>query len=102
MAGAAAVALHGLFAGVGASASDVFGVASFARFATGGSKGKQRGKKEEKEERNPRSGLRPSLRLTEPGGEEPEAQYQKYDTKGNPHDQPRESLVLQGIETRGG
>src|SRR5438093_8269172 len=99
MARAAAVALDGLFPGVGASASDLFGVTSLARFASGGSKGKQRGKQEE---RNPRSGLRPSLRLTEPGGEEPEPQYQKYDTKGNPHDQPCESLVLQGIETRGG
>src|SRR5947207_4185857 len=78
MARAAAVPLDGLFPGVGASASDLFGVASFARFATGGSKGKERGKKEE---RNPRSGLRPSLR-TEPGGEQPEAQYQKDDTKG--------------------
>src|SRR5207249_2403739 len=99
MARAAAVALDGLFPGVGASASDLFGVTSLARFATGGSKGKERGKKEE---RNPRSGLRPSLRLTEPGGEEPEPQYEKDDTKGDPHDQPRESLVLQGIETRGG
>src|SRR5437763_3065219 len=99
MARSAAVALDGLFPGLGASASDLFGVASFARFATGGSNGKQRGKQEE---RNPRSGLRSSLRLTEPGGEQPEPQNQKYDAKGNPHDQPRESLVLQGIETRGG
>src|SRR5206468_11436016 len=99
MARSAAVAQDGLFPGVDVSASDLLGVASVARFATGDSKGKQRGKKEE---RNPRSGLRPSLRLTEPGGEEPEPQYQKYDTKGNPHDQPCESLVLQGIETRGG
>src|SRR5438094_563985 len=99
MARAATVALDVLFPGVGASASDLFGVAFFGRFATGGSKSKQRGKKDE---RNPRSGLRPSLRLTEPGGEEPEPQYQKYDTKRNPHDQPRESLILQGIETCGG
>src|SRR5205809_4419960 len=98
MARAAAVALDGLFPGVSASASNLFGVASFARFATGCSKAKQRGKQEE---RNPRSGLRPSLRLTEPSGEEPEPQYEKDDTKGDPHDQPRESLVLQGIETRG-
>src|SRR5439155_4103608 len=98
MARAAAVALDGLFPGVGASASDLFGVTSFARFATGGSKDKERGKKKE---RNPRSGLRPSLRRTEPGGEEPEAQYQKDDTKGNPHDQPRELLVLQGVEAGG-
>src|SRR5437763_15196651 len=99
MARAAAVALDGLFPGVGASASDLFGVASFARFATHGRKRKQRGKKDE---RNPRSRLRPSLRLAEPGGEQPEPQDQKYDAKGNPHDQSRESLVLQDIETGGG
>src|SRR5436189_281440 len=96
---AAAVALDGLFPGVGVSASDLFGVASFARFTTGRRKGKQR---REKENRNPRSRLRPLLCLAEPGGEEREPQDQKDDTKGNPHDQPGESLVLQSIETRGG
>src|SRR5438477_13168208 len=95
MARAAAVALDGLLPGVGASASDLFGVASFARFATGASKSKQHGKKEET---NPRSGLRPSLRRTEPGGEEPEAQYQKDDAKANPHDQPPELLIVHGVE----
>src|SRR5438876_958339 len=99
MARAAAVALNRLFPVVGASASDLFGIASFARFATGGSKSKQRGKKEES---NPRTAFGRSLRLTKPGGEEPEPQYEKDDAKGNPHDQPRELLVLQGIETRGG
>jgi len=39
------------------------------------------------EERNPRTELRPSLRLTEPGGEE---------------SKPRELLILQGIETGSG
>src|SRR5947207_14958859 len=98
MAGAAAVALNHLLAGIGTSASDLFGVASFARFATGGRKRKDRG---QEDERNPRSGLCPPLRLTAPGGEEPEPQDQTDDAKGNPHEQPRESLVLQGIETGG-
>src|SRR2546430_10872636 len=35
-----------------------------------------------------------SLRLTEPGGEEPEPQDQKYHAKGNPHDQDRKSTRL--------
>src|SRR5438067_83251 len=99
MARAAAVALDGFFPGLGASASDLFGIASFAGFASGGSKSKQHGKKDE---RNPRSGLRPSLRRAEPGSEESEPQYEKDDAKGNPHDQPRELLVLQGVETRSG
>src|SRR5437867_6471759 len=99
MARAAAVALDSLFPGVGVSASDLFGVASVARFATGGSKSQQRGKKEE---RDPRTALRPSLRLTQQGAEQPEPQYEKDDAKGNPHDESRELLVLQGIEPRDG
>src|SRR2546422_7899065 len=99
MARAAPVALDRLFSGIGPSASDLFGVASFARFATGGRKSKQRGKKEE---RNPRTAPRPSLRITEPSGEEPEPHNEKNNAKGNPHDQSRELLVLQGIKTRGG
>src|SRR5438132_1049717 len=96
MAGTAPVALDRLFAAVGASARDLFGVASFARFATRCGEGEQG---EKKEERNPRTELRPSLRLTEPGGEKRETQYQKDDAKGNPHDQPGELLILQGVET---
>ena len=57
---------------------------------------------EKKEERNLRTELRPSLRLTEPGGEESEPHDQKDDAKRNPHDQPRELLILQSIETGSG
>src|SRR5438045_9695518 len=97
MAGAAAVPLDGLFSGVGVSASDLFGVGSVARrVAAGASKRKEQRKKDE---RNPRCGLRPALRFAEPRGEEPEPQEQKDEAKRNPHEQPRESLVLERIET---
>ena len=75
------------------------GMASFARLATRYGEGKQC---EKNEERDLRTELRPSLRLTEPGGEESEPQNEKDDAKRNPHDQPRELLILQGIETRSG
>ena len=97
MAGAAAVPLDVLFSGVGVSASDLFGVGSVARRVT--TRASKRKEQRKKDERNLRRGLRPALRFAEPRGEEPEPQQQKDDAERNPHEQPRESLIVERIET---